>query len=210
MPSPFKVDVTTEQRIDALLPQTQCTRCGYPACLDYAQAIATAEADINQCPPGGATGISLLAALLGRKPKPLNPANGVERVPDVAFIDEKACIGCTKCIQVCPVDAIVGAQKLMHAIIADECSGCELCIPACPVDCISLIPTVGAPTALARAPQYRGRYDARNARLARERIRRDEAIAARKVDMHATTVSRSAVLDAVARAKARKQGRLTP
>lgn len=214
------------ERIDALLPQTQCTRCGYPACRDYAEAIARDEADINQCPPGGAAGIAELAALLGRAAKPLNPANGIEKPSEIAFIFEAACIGCTKCIQVCPVDAIVGAQKLMHAILADECSGCELCIPACPVDCIAMIETgddgseaqrevrmtadPGSDTwreAMERAGQYRRRFDARNARLARERTQRDEAIAARKAEVHATAVSRSSVLDAIARAKARRQGR---
>ncbi|MBR0343841.1 MAG: RnfABCDGE type electron transport complex subunit B, partial [Rudaea sp.] len=127
------------QRIDALLPQTQCTRCGYPACLAYAEAIAAGEADLNQCPPGGAEGIRELATLLGRETKPLNPANGVEQPAEIAVIDEDACIGCTKCIQVCPVDAIVGANKLMHTVLSAECSGCELCIPACPVDCIAMI-----------------------------------------------------------------------
>ena len=128
MPPPLST-AALAQRIDALLPQTQCTRCGYPACLDYAEAIANEEAEINQCPPGGAEGIAQLASLLRRAAKPLNPVNGIEKPAEVAVIDEAACIGCTKCIQVCPVDAIVGAAKLMHAILADECSGCELCIP---------------------------------------------------------------------------------
>jgi Na+-translocating ferredoxin:NAD+ oxidoreductase subunit B len=195
-----------ERRIDALLPQTQCTRCGYPACLAYAEAIARDEAEINQCPPGGHAGIGQLAALLGRAPKPLNPENGIEKPAEVAFIDEEACIGCTKCIQVCPTDAIVGAQKLMHTIIADECSGCELCIPACPVDCISMrAPQFASTPAMTRAPQYRHRYEARNARLARERERREEAIATRKTEIHSTSISRNAVLEAIARAKAKKE-----
>ena len=191
-------------RIDALLPQTQCTRCGYPACLAYAEAIAAGEADINQCPPGGAQGIDELAALLGREAKPLNPENGVEKPAEIAFIDEEACIGCTKCIQVCPVDAIVGANKLMHTILADECSGCELCIPVCPVDCIEMIPGGISQEASreARATQYRRRYETRNERLARERNEREQTIAARKAEVRDS--ARSAVLDAIARAKAKK------
>ena len=128
------------ERIDRVLPQTQCGQCGYPGCKPYARAIATGEADINQCPPGGAVGIRELALLLGREIKPLNPANGVEKPPVLAFIREAECIGCTKCIQACPVDAIIGAPKLMHTVLADLCTGCELCVPPCPVDCIDLIP----------------------------------------------------------------------
>jgi electron transport complex protein RnfB len=128
------------QRIDQFLPQTQCTRCGYPACLPYARAIASGEADINQCPPGGAAGIIVLAEVLGRQPKPLNPDFGIETPLRVALIREAECIGCTKCIQACPIDAIVGASKLMHVILADTCTGCELCIPPCPVDCIDIVP----------------------------------------------------------------------
>jgi electron transport complex protein RnfB len=126
------------QRIDRLLPQTQCTRCGYPACLPYARAIAVGEAEINRCPPGGDAGIHALAELLGRDPKPLDPECGIETPARVALIREAECIGCTKCIQACPIDAIVGASKLMHVVLADICTGCELCIPPCPVDCIDL------------------------------------------------------------------------
>ncbi len=136
---------TLAQRIDALLPQTQCTQCGYDGCRPYSEAIAAGEADINQCPPGGDAGIAMLAALLAREPKPLNPANGLYRPPQVAMIDEEVCIGCTKCIQACPVDAIVGASKLMHTVIASWCTGCELCIPPCPVDCIALAPVAALP-----------------------------------------------------------------
>jgi len=128
------------QRIDRILPQTQCTRCGYPACLPYARAIAAGEADIDQCPPGGEAGVRALATLLGREPKPLNPEHGQEKPPEVALIREAECIGCTKCIQACPVDAIVGASKLMHVVLADRCTGCELCVPPCPVDCIDMVP----------------------------------------------------------------------
>lgn len=191
-------------RINALLPQTQCTRCGYPACLAYAEAIASCTADINQCPPGGAQGIRELAALLGRETKPLNPANGIEKHAEIAVIDEETCIGCTKCIQVCPVDAIIGANKLMHTVLRDECNGCELCIPACPVDCIAMIVNdaqLDAPHN-ARAQHYRQRYETRNARLAREHAEREQVIAARKAEVHAG--SRNAVLEAIARAKAKK------
>jgi electron transport complex protein RnfB len=125
--------------IDALLPQTQCGKCGYNGCRPYAEAIAKGEADINQCPPGGDAGVQALAALLGQPAKPLNPEYGEQRpVPVAAWIDEAICIGCTRCIQACPVDAIVGASKQMHTIITAECTGCELCIPPCPVDCIHL------------------------------------------------------------------------
>lgn len=127
-------------RIDALLPQTQCGQCNFAGCRPYAEAIARGDADINQCPPGGDAGIRALAQLLGREIKPLNPAHGTQKPRVVALIDEAVCIGCTKCIQACPVDAIVGAAKLMHTVIADECTGCELCLPPCPVDCIALVP----------------------------------------------------------------------
>jgi electron transport complex protein RnfB len=127
-------------RIDALLPQTQCGKCLYPACRPYAEAIARGEADINRCPPGGAAGIRALADLLGRAVvPPLDTAHGEEKPRVVAFIREGECIGCTKCIQACPVDAIVGAPKLMHTVLADWCTGCELCLPPCPVDCIDLV-----------------------------------------------------------------------
>lgn len=128
------------EKIDALLPQTQCGQCGYPGCRPYATAIANEEADINQCPPGGETTIVALADLLDRDPKPLNPENGIVKEKMVALIDEQTCIGCTLCIQACPVDAILGAAKQMHTIIAEECTGCELCLPPCPVDCITMEP----------------------------------------------------------------------
>ena len=137
-------------RIDAALPQTQCTRCGYPACRPYAEAIARGEAAINRCPPGGAEGVRTLARITGRPVLPLDPDCGPETPPRVAVIDEDACIGCTKCIQACPVDAIVGASKLMHTVIADLCTGCELCIPPCPVDCIAMVQVPGAPERLPR------------------------------------------------------------
>ena len=161
------------QRIDTLLPQTQCTKCGYDGCRPYAQAIAEGRADINQCPPGGDAGVAKLAALLGRAAKPLNPANGEYRPPQVAVIDEDICIGCTKCIQACPVDAIVGASKLMHTVIASWCTGCELCIPPCPVDCIALVAVARLPP----ADLSRERFDSRAARLARDRAERSATLA---------------------------------
>ena len=127
------------EKIDAILPQTQCGQCTYPGCRPYAEAIANGEADINQCPPGGETTIIALADLLGRDPKPLNPEHGEEKAKRVAIIDEQVCIGCTLCIQACPVDAILGAAKQMHTVIEDECTGCDLCLPPCPVDCIEMV-----------------------------------------------------------------------
>jgi electron transport complex protein RnfB len=142
------------ERINQCLPQTQCGQCGYPGCRPYAVAVAAGDADINQCPPGGEAGVRALAALLGREPKPINPDNGTEKPAVVAIIVEAECIGCTKCIQACPVDAIIGAPKQMHTVIADLCTGCELCLPPCPVDCIELVPP--AP----RFGELRGRPDA--------------------------------------------------
>ena len=124
-------------KIDAILPQTQCGQCGFPGCKPYAEAIAKGEADINKCPPGGAEGVKRMAELLGVEPKPLG--EGLEPKPkSIAVIDENTCIGCTLCVQACPVDAIMGAAKQMHTIIADQCTGCELCLPPCPVDCIAM------------------------------------------------------------------------
>jgi Na+-translocating ferredoxin:NAD+ oxidoreductase subunit B len=197
-------------RIDALLPQTQCTRCGYPTCRAYADAIAADETDINHCPPGGADGVAALAALLGKPAMPLDPANGIEAPPLVAVIDEAICIGCTKCIQACPVDAIVGAAKRMHTIVAAECTGCELCLPPCPVDCIALVAVDDEPLArervMGRAAHARTRFDARNARLLRERAAR-EAQTQTTPAKTAPPITRAAVLDAIARGKARREAR---
>ncbi|MXX16295.1 MAG: RnfABCDGE type electron transport complex subunit B [Gammaproteobacteria bacterium] len=134
-PDPHRID-----RIDQLLPQTQCTQCGYPRCREYATAIAAGEADINQCPPGADITIGALAKFTGKPPKPLNPENGVVEPKVLAVIDEPACIGCKLCIKACPVDCIVGAEKRMHTVIERECTGCKLCVPVCPTDCISLVP----------------------------------------------------------------------
>jgi electron transport complex protein RnfB len=128
------------ERIDAILPQTQCGQCGFPGCRPYATAIAKGEADINLCPPGGEEGVKKLAELLGVEPKSLDESHGVTKPKSVAFIDENICIGCTLCLQACPVDAILGAAKQMHTIIASECTGCELCVAPCPVDCIYMVP----------------------------------------------------------------------
>ena len=154
--------------IDALLPQTQCTRCGYPACRPYAEAIANGEAALNRCPPGGAENIARLAVLLDRPALPLDADCGVELpAATVARVVEADCIGCTKCIQACPVDAIVGAANLMHVVITEDCTGCELCLPPCPVDCIVIEPAPALPLPREQAPQHRQRYQQREARLQR-------------------------------------------
>ena len=157
--------------IDAILPQTQCTQCGYAGCLPYAKAIAQGAAGINQCPPGGDAGIRALAAITGLPYAPLNPAHGAHTPRVLAVIDEARCIGCTICIQKCPVDAIAGAAKVMHTVIASECTGCELCVAPCPVDCIALVPVPRSHPAITRpraaADHARTRYQARLARLAR-------------------------------------------
>ncbi len=135
-------DTPIVDAIDDLLPQTQCGQCGYPGCRPYADAIGGGEAEINQCPPGGETVIRELAQLLGTEPRPLDETHGVDKPREIALIDETLCIGCKKCILACPVDAILGAPKLMHTVIASECTGCDLCAPVCPVDCIEMVPAV--------------------------------------------------------------------
>ena len=169
------------QQIDALLPQTQCRQCQYEGCKPYAQAIAAGDADINQCPPGGDAGIRALAALTGRPYQPLNPAHGIEKPRAVARIDEDVCIGCTLCIQACPVDAIAGAAKLMHTVIAAECTGCELCIAPCPVDCISMhtAPELAEPARQQARDKARTRYEFRQFRLARDKQERAARLAAK-------------------------------
>ena len=159
-------------RIDAVLPQTQCTRCGFAACRPYAEALAAGTTDLDRCPPGGEAVIVALAALTGRPAKPLEPECGEHGPLRVALIDEAACIGCTLCIAACPVDAILGAQKRMHTVLSSLCSGCELCVAPCPVDCITLQPADRAWTA-ADAAAARVRFVGRAARLLRgERILR--------------------------------------
>jgi len=172
----------TADDIDALLPQTQCTRCGYGGCSPYAQAIAAGEVPINQCPPGGAATIEALAALLGRAVLPLNPANGAEGPTLVAQIDEEACIGCAKCLPPCPVDAIIGAHRQMHTVVLALCTGCELCVAPCPVDCITMVPRAALPNA-APAPgaaENRARYAAHGARLLARETQRAVLLSARK------------------------------
>jgi electron transport complex protein RnfB len=170
------------EEIDALLPQTQCTRCGYAGCSPYAQAIARGEAEINQCPPGGQDTIALLARALGRKPLPLNPANGAEGPALVAQIDEARCIGCIKCLAPCPVDAIVGARQLTHTVVAELCTGCELCIAPCPVDCIVMMPrgALRHPSDAPQAASNRERFTAHTGRLTRRAAEQAALIAAQK------------------------------
>jgi electron transport complex protein RnfB len=189
--------VSVADRIDALLPQTQCTKCGYEGCRPYAEAIAADEAEINQCPPGGTAGINALAQLLGRQPMPLNPANGVERPLSVAVIDESRCIGCTLCIPACPVSAIVGSAKRMHAVIGSQCTGCDLCLPPCPMDCISMVPV---------APPRRWTSTDRLAALARHDARRKRLLRATAPQPLSTTPDqrKDAVAAAIARAKQRR------
>jgi electron transport complex protein RnfB len=171
-------------QINALLPQTQCGQCGYRGCRPYAEAIASGAADINQCPPGGDEGIRDLAGLLNVPVKPLNNKFGVHKPPSVALIVEEDCIGCTKCIAACPVDAIIGASKFMHTVIAAECTGCELCVAPCPVDCIVMQPAPPSRTEASRAQksaQAKRRYDARC--LRKEKEEADKAERAKKKKM---------------------------
>ena len=210
------------ERINAALPQTQCTRCGYPDCAAYAQAIAEGQADINQCPPGGAEGIGRLATITGRAPLPLNPANGTEGPRHLAVIDENWCIGCTLCLDACPTDAIVGSNKVMHTVIAPYCTGCELCIPVCPVDCISLDNVTGqrsgwAAWSEADAGLARKRYEIHDVRRSRDegwnQKRLEEKAEAALADLpghslHTDPVvldqKRAVIAAALARARARR------
>ncbi len=201
-------------QIDALLPQTQCTQCGYEGCRPYAEAIAAGTAEINQCPPGGVAGISKLAHLLGREALPLNPANGFEEALHLAVIEEEHCIGCTLCIQACPVDAIVGAPKQMHTVIADLCTGCKLCIPPCPVDCIRMDP---APFIWSDrlASDARQRFEDRKQRLVREKIENDARLETKargkltelenSVDQLSLDIQRKKAIIQAALERARKQ-----
>ena len=189
--------------IDAALPQTQCTRCGYPDCRRYAEAIAAGEAPINQCPPGGAEGIRRLAALTGQPGVALNPANGIEGPRKLVVIDEAWCIGCTLCIKACPVDCIVGAPKVMHTVIEALCTGCELCIPVCPVDCIELEDaTPGASGwaawSPAQADEARQRYALHRRRTERDLRENDERLAAKASAKLADLESASSITDPAA------------
>ena len=209
-------------RLHAALPQTQCTRCGYPDCESYARAMTAREAEINQCPPGGAEGIARLAALTGRPPLPLNPANGTEGPRTVAVIDEAWCIGCTLCLKACPTDAILGVHKRMHTVIEPYCTGCELCVPVCPVDCIGLENVTGERTgwqawSAEQAELALDRYEARKQRLAREEVEHQERLErkaeAKLADLSAHTKGaegaeadrkRAIIEAALARARARR------
>ena len=180
----INADAINAEAINALLPQTQCTQCGFNGCLPYAQALAAGEALINRCPPGGAAGIAKLAALLNQSVLPLDPSCGVEAPRRVAFIIEDLCIGCTKCIQACPVDAIVGAAKFMHTVLAEDCTGCRLCVAPCPVDCIEmrdLLPNSAPVPAWTDddAHTARQRYEARQQRLVREQQENDARLQAK-------------------------------
>lgn len=197
-------------RIEDLLPQTQCTKCGYAGCRPYAEAIAEGAADINQCPPGGEEGVGRLAALLQRKVIPLNPVNGYDRPRPVAFIDESLCIGCTLCIQACPVDAIIGAAKQMHTIIPSLCTGCDLCVAPCPVDCIVMYPVTDERTGwdawtARQAEAARERHDFRTARLQRERAENDARLAAKAVQKLAAVNAEVPQTDHEAAEKERKR-----
>jgi len=201
---------TLADRIEDLLPQTQCTKCGYPACRPYAEAIAAGSASSNQCPPGGAEGVARIAELLGKPVIPINPVHGLERERPVAVIDESACIGCTLCIQACPVDAIVGAAKQMHTVIASLCTGCDLCVPPCPVDCIDMQAATPGRTGWAAwsqadADAARARHDARTSRLQREKQENDARLAAKALAKLAEVDASNAQTDAERAEKERKR-----
>lgn len=201
-------------RIDAALPQTQCTKCGYDGCRPYARAIALDNAAINRCPPGGQQGIHTLAMLLQRPELPLDSSCGEHRPLQVAVIDEAHCIGCTLCIQACPVDAIVGANKLMHTVLADDCTGCDLCVAPCPVDCISMV-NADHDWTPAHADTARTRYEQRQRRLGAlhhessgpaARTLANKAPVSTLADTDAVT-RQAVIAQALARARARRQNK---
>ena len=192
--------IALADRINDALPQTQCTRCGFPDCKAYAQAIALDNVPINQCPPGGLEGVTILSKITGRPVLPLNPDNGTEGPMTVAVIDEAWCIGCTLCLKVCPTDAILGSNKVMHTVIEAACTGCDLCLPVCPVDCIEMIPISDERTGWsawspALAQQARQRYEARQLRLLEEPAQEDKEVPSKQAMISA----------ALAKAKARQK-----
>ena len=207
---PSTVPPSLADQIEDLLPQTQCTKCGYPACRPYAEAIADGSANYNQCPPGGIEGVARLAHLLGKPVIPINPVNGVERPRPVAFIDENICIGCTLCIQACPVDAIAGAAKQMHTVVAELCTGCDLCVAPCPVDCIYMIEVTPGKTgwdawSQQQADAARERHDFRIARLKREKEENDARLAAKAAAKLAAVQSETPISEEEKAEQARKK-----
>ena len=210
-------------RLDAALPQTQCTRCGYPDCRGYAEAIAQGQAAINRCPPGGEEGIARLSQISGQAPLPLDTTCGDEVPRALAVIDEAWCIGCTLCIKACPVDCILGASKVMHTVIDNLCTGCELCVPVCPVDCIAMVPVTPGRTGWqawteVQAAEARDRYAWHQERTARDKIEHDERLAAKAqykldhlaevsklTDPAALDAKRAVIEAALARARAKRQ-----
>ncbi len=211
-PLPLAPAADLIERIDALLPQTQCTQCGFGGCLPYAQAIATGEVPINRCPPGGQPGVLKLATLLGLPALALDNTRGMTRERYVAQIDEQICIGCTKCITACPLDAIIGAPRRMHSVIGDLCSGCDLCVPACPVDCIVMTPAPAGWSA-DDANLARARHRRRAARLQRDHLDDQARLANKAVakldaltsepDIAATQRKRAVIQAAIRRARER-------
>ena len=192
--------ISLAERINDALPQTQCTRCGFPDCKAYAKAIALDNVPINQCPPGGLEGIAVLSQITGRPALPLNPDNGTEGPMTVAVIDEAWCIGCTLCIKACPTDAILGSNKVMHTVIEAACTGCDLCLPVCPVDCIEMVPISNERTGWSAwsaelAQQARHRYEARQLRLLLEPAQEDKEVPGKQAMIAA----------ALAKAKARQK-----
>jgi len=214
MPNAISRSIAVEQ-IDACLPQTQCTQCGYPCCRAYAEAIAQGNAGINQCPPGDAATIQALATLLGTQPMPLDPRFGAHAPRARAVIDETLCIGCRKCLAVCPVDAIVGARLLMHTVIAADCTGCGLCLPPCPVDCIAMLPAppaapgeIWAEYPRAETERWHSMAEIRQQRLARRAPRRTTAPTAAVLPPAAESERiRAEIRAAVERVKAKKTRR---
>lgn len=188
--------------VNAILPQTQCTKCGYEGCLPYAQAIVLEQAPINRCPPGGAKGIAQLAQLLERPIEVLDPSCGVEKPLHKAVIDEKHCIGCTLCIRACPVDAIVGVNKFMHTVVADLCTGCELCVAPCPVDCISMQATPdGIEWTITDRQAARWRYEQRQKRQD-QKAQQVHEISTQQTQLD---VKQDLIAKALAKARARRQ-----